>query len=102
MHAYIHIHTYTHTHTKHTHTHIQGEGTAAAHAGNSIEIRAEYWHEGILAGYGPPATTYIAHPLPPADGGERDVLFFCHRGYQPADFQNLRHLFDLFQMRSFP
>jgi len=30
---------------------------------------------------------------------EKDVLFFCHRGYQPVDFKKLQELFKLFQMR---
>ena len=50
------------------------EGTSANYPGSRIQIRAEYWHDGVLAAFGPPAATYIAHRPPPADGNARDVL----------------------------
>ena len=76
------------------------EGTAAVHPGTLIQIRAEYWHDGVLAAFGPPATAYIAHPPPPADGNARDVLFLCHQGFQPEDYEKLQKLFGLFRMRA--
>lgn len=44
--------------------------------GSLISSRAEYWHEGTLAEYGPPATMYVAHPLPSNNesAGARDVV----------------------------
>ena len=61
--------------------------------GSVIMTRAEYWYDGVLAAYGPPATTYIAHPLPPNNGGPKDVLIFCHRGFLPHDFTMLETFF---------
>ena len=75
------------------------EGTSAVHPGTLIQIRAEYWHDGVLAAFGPPATVYIAHPPPPADGNARDALFLCHQGFQAEDYEKLRKLFGLFLMR---
>ena len=66
---------------------------AAAVAGSLIQSRAEYWYNGVLAAYGPPATTYVAHPLPPSDGGPADVLVLCHKGFLPKDFSMLKDLF---------
>jgi hypothetical protein len=57
--------------------------------GSVIMTRAEYWYDGVLACYGPPATTYIAHPLPPNNCGPNDVLIFCHQGFLPNDFTML-------------
>lgn len=61
--------------------------------GSVIMTRAEYWYDGVLAAYGPPATTYIAHPLPPSNGGLKDVLIFCHQGFLPNDFTMLESFF---------
>ena len=61
--------------------------------GSLIMTRAEYWYDGVLAAFGPPATTYIAHPLPPNNGGPNDVLIFCHQGFRPHDFTMLDRFF---------
>ena len=64
--------------------------------GSKILTRAEYWYDGVLAAYGPPATTYVAHPLPPQNGGPNDVLIFCHEGFRPNDFTMLETFFTVF------
>jgi hypothetical protein len=61
--------------------------------GSVIMTRAEYWYDGVLAAYGPPAPTYVAHPLPPQNGGPNDVLIFCHIGFRPSDFTMLETFF---------
>ena len=43
--------------------------------GSLMFLRAEYWHDGLLTEYGPPAHIYIAHPLPSIeDPGPRDIV----------------------------
>ena len=61
--------------------------------GSVIMTRAEHWYDGVLAAYGPPAPTYVAHPLPPQNGGPNDVLIFCHIGFRPNDFTMLETFF---------
>ncbi len=64
--------------------------------GSEISIRAEYWYDGVLAAYGPPALSYVAHPLPPQDGGPNDVLIFCHDKFKHNDFTMLETFFKVF------
>ena len=45
--------------------------------GSLVSLRAEYWHDGLLAAYGPPATIYLAHPLPSIeDPGPKDIVSY--------------------------
>ena len=74
--------------------------SATPPVGSTIMMRAEYWHDGVLAEYGPPACAYIAHPLPALDCRPRSVLVFCHGGFMPEDYGRLERFFNVFKMRA--
>jgi hypothetical protein len=68
--------------------------------GSVIMMRTEYWHDGVLAEFGPAACSYIAHPLPPLDCGPRPVLIFCHGGFSERDYRELAKFFNVFKMKA--